>query len=93
LHSDLGGFIDTDTIDVGGFNEQTTVHLDPISSRSIPFSKTILNGGEFGQLTHPIGENTESFDISILIELRGITTCLSRIDYTSVIVPESGELT
>jgi hypothetical protein len=28
-----------------------------------------------------------------LIELRGITTCLSRIDYTSVIVPESGELT
>jgi len=44
-------------------------------------------------LTHPIGENTESFDISVLIELRGITTRLSRIDYTSVIVPESGELT
>jgi hypothetical protein len=93
LNSDLSSFIDTDTVDICGLNEQTTVDLDTVSGFAVPFSKTILHRGEFGQLTHPIGEDTECFDITVLIELRGITTSLSGIDDTSVVVPESGELT
>ena len=42
--------------------------FDFIADIGIPFPKTILDGSEFGQLTLPIGENTESLRITVLIE-------------------------
>lgn len=103
---DLGGLVDTNTVNVERLNSQAPEHLDLVRDPDLPFSETVLDGGEFSQLTLPIGadrqcglfksrvdlQNTESFDISILVKVTGVASSLSRVVDRTVFEPEGGVL-
>lgn len=59
----------------------------------IPVAQTVLHGGEFGKLTLPIREDTESLDISVLVEITVVATNKAvidcRVDLVAIFVPEN----
>ena len=87
----MSGLVDSNRIKVEGFQRQTGEVDQPVHNRRLPFSETILDGSEFGQLTIPIRVNTEGLHITILIEVRSLTTiCLDGVD-GAVIFPKCRE--
>lgn len=55
VNSDLSSFVDTDTINIERFDGETTKTFQFGSGVRTPFSETVLDGGEFGELSLPIG--------------------------------------
>ena len=43
IDRDLGGFIDTDTVNVQSLDRETSKHLDALGGVESPFSQTILH--------------------------------------------------
>lgn len=55
VNSDLSSLVDTNTINIECFNGETTKTLQLGGCVRAPFSKTVLDGSEFGELSLPIG--------------------------------------
>ena len=72
IEGNLSGLVDSNRIKVEGFQRQTGEVNQLVHNRRLPFSETILDGSEFGQLSIPIWVNTESLHITILIEVRSL---------------------
>ena len=69
VEGNLGCFIDTNSIDIEGLDGQTGKDFDSGHDVWTPFTKTVLNGGEFGQLALPIGVDTKGLHVTELIEI------------------------
>jgi len=88
VHGDLSGLVDTDSVEIEGFDGDTRELDEPLHDSGLPFSQTILHGGELAELTHPIGVDTKRFKITVLIEIgslasvRGHGSCGIRDDGT-----------
>ena len=66
---DLCSFVESEAIDIQHRYCNARKVFDLFSDRRYPFSETVLNGGELGQLALPVGEHTECFGITILREV------------------------
>jgi len=88
IEGNLSGLVDSNRIKVEGFQRQTGEVNQLVHDRRLPFSETILDGSEFGQLTIPIRVNTEGLHITILIEVRSLTTICLDGDDGAIILPK-----
>lgn len=91
IESNLGGLVDSNGIKVQSFQRQTSEVDQSVHYGRLPFSETILDGSELGQLTIPVRVNTKGLHVTILIEVRGSTTICCDGDNGAVILPESRE--
>ena len=73
INSNLSCLINTDSVEIESLEGNTRELDEPLHDAGLPFSKTILDRGELGKLTFPIGMDTERFEISVLIEIRSFT--------------------
>ena len=66
VDGDLCCLVESKAVNVELCDHDAGVPLDLFTDGWNPFSKTILNTGEFRQLTLPIRENTKGFGVAIL---------------------------
>ena len=74
VDGDLSGLVNTDGIEIESLDSEARKLDEPVQNGLLPLPKTVLDGSELGQLTHPIGMNTESLEISVLIKVRGFAS-------------------
>lgn len=79
--------------------------FDFIADGGIPFAESVLDGGEFGELTLPVWEDAKGFGVAVLIEFtvcqftsgereRGpvVTACHFQGYWETVVAPEARKL-
>ena len=81
VYSDLSCLIDTDGVEIESFEGDTRELDEPLHDSWLPFPQTILHGGELAELTLPIGVDTEGFEITVLIEIRGLASIRGNGDF------------
>jgi hypothetical protein len=74
VDGDLSRFIDTNGIEIERFDGETRELDKPLQDSRLPFPKTVLDGSELCELTHPVRMDTESLEISILVKVRSLTS-------------------
>ncbi|TLS22253.1 uncharacterized protein PpBr36_10072 [Pyricularia pennisetigena] len=65
----LHGLVDTVAVKVQHLDGQARKYLEPRHDGRLPLAETVLDRGELGQLTLPVGEDTKRFDVSILVKV------------------------
>jgi hypothetical protein len=88
VNRDLHGLVDAEAIDIQHGDSHAREALEARADRGNPFTQTILHGGELGQLTLPIGENTEGFDITVLVKVAVVAALEVGVNAGAVLVPE-----
>jgi hypothetical protein len=67
--------------------------LSPDHDSGVPLVKTVLDGSELCELTLPFGMNTESFLISVLIEIGVVIAVSLDLDDSAIVLQTCGQST
>lgn len=93
VDGDLGRFIDTNAIDIKGSDGHAGEDLELCHDFGFPFTETILDGSELGELTLPVGVNTKGLHVTKLIEIGGVATIYGDGLNGAIFLPEDRWLT
>ena len=89
VDGDLRRLVDTDGIDVEGSDRHARERRKLSHDVGFPLAETVLDGCELGQLTLPIGVDTERLHVSVLIEFgRSATASPARVILSAIVLPE-----
>ena len=76
VYRHLSGLIDTNAVEIECRDSHAGELRELCHDVRIPFTQTVLYGRELRQLTLPVRVHTESFHVSILVELRRVATAV-----------------
>lgn len=93
VNGDLSGLVDTDGVDIESSDGHAGESGELSHDGRVPFAQTILHGGELGELTLPVGMDTESFHVTILVKV-GLETAIGLDgDDSASVEPKFGQST